>query len=128
MLNYNIKRFDMRLVLLPIEILAREHDARLLVASELIKRGFNVLMGIDKHFNGNTGNFFNCGLLDKSCSSIMGANRIIPLSQNNGYTIVSDEEGVNDISANKVNYLRRMDEQTLMAIDSICSGVNMIKG
>ena len=107
----------MRLVLLPIEILAREHDARLLITIELIKRGFTVLIGLDKHFNGNTKHFYNCGLLDKSCSSIMGANRITPLSRNQGYIIVSDEEGVNDIATNKQNYLRRMDETTLSSID-----------
>ncbi len=109
----------MKLALLPCEIYHREFDAKFILACHLAATyGLSSLIGYDKHFNTLSEFLSNCSLLEKSCSSIVWKNRIKNVLNKSGETIVSDEEGFNNIDPSSYyTWAARLDSEAASAID-----------
>lgn len=110
----------MSLALLPCEVFHREFDAKLILASKLaVEKKMVVLIGYDKYFNILIPYLPKSILLDKSCSSVIFNGRIKPVKKNNGFVLVSDEEGFNNLTDNfKYSWLNRVDREAANLIDS----------
>ena len=114
------------MILLPVEVLAREFDSKLLLAVRLsAQHNIPVLFGYDKYFQFLVNQLNSCTLLEKSCSKIMLEGRILPVKNNGGVVCVNDEEGFVSLGkhSNNIKEFIRMDAQAADIIDSyVCWG------
>ena len=105
-------------ICLPSEVYEREFDAKLLLAAKLASEyRHNVVIGCDKIFNYFLPHSEDVLLMDKAASSIIYEGRISHVVRRGGCSVVSDEEGFNNLGIRGKNtFLSRISPRALKDI------------